>query len=235
MNLVNGTRVFIAYHTPQHLHRLRSEDWNQLREAGFPVERVWEQGMPSVDPADEELQFSSSLINVRQQSQASEVETQEETLQSLQVDHNLLLRPTLQAMCWLVDAVLSMDAALQLETVSKPKFNVQAIDHMIQEMQTQLHELTEQRHQLEMSMVTICLSQMLIAMVKLTAQLGIHFHLGVVLTHCLMTGLWNKDLFKPSRISEIVNVVLMIPTKTIWAWIPNVFSFTCLDVSTEEN
>ena len=117
---VNGTRVSIIYHTPQHLHGLKSEDWNQLREAGFPVERVWEQGMPLVYPAE--------LMNVRQQSQASEVETQEETLQSLQVDHNLLLRPTLQAMCWLVDAVLSMDTALQLETVSKPTFNIQAID-----------------------------------------------------------------------------------------------------------
>ena len=47
---------------------------------------------------------------------------------------------------------------------------------MIEEMQIQLHDLTEQRHQLELSMVAICLSQMLIAMVKLTVQLGLHFH-----------------------------------------------------------
>ena len=106
---------------------------------------------------------------------------------------------------------------------------------MIQEMQSQLHELTEQRNQLEMSMVTICLAQMLIAMVKLIVELGIHFHFGVVLTHCLTTGLWTKDLFKPSRIAEIVNVVLMIPTKPILAWIPNVFSFACLNVSLDEN
>ena len=175
---VNGTRVSITYHTPQHLHRLKREDWNNLREAGFPVERVWEQGMPLVDPADEEVQLSSSLMNMRQQSQASEVETQEETLQSYQVDHNLLLRQTLQAMCWWVDAVLSMDTALQLEIVSKPTFNIQAIDQMIQDMQSQLHELTEHRHQLGMSMVTICLAQMLIVMVKLTVQMVIHFLFG---------------------------------------------------------
>ena len=39
----------ITYHTPQHLHRLKSEDWNQLRECGFPVDRVWEQGLHLID------------------------------------------------------------------------------------------------------------------------------------------------------------------------------------------
>ena len=83
------------------------------------MERVWEQGMSLVNPDDDDddLQFSSSLMNVRQQSQASEVETQEDILQSLHMDHNLLLRPTLQAMRWLVDVVLSLDGTLQLETV----------------------------------------------------------------------------------------------------------------------
>ena len=96
--MVHGTRISITYHTPQQLHRLKREDWDQLREAGFPVDRVWEQGM-SLTSEEEELTFSSSLMNVKQQSQASEVETQEEISNSLQVDHNLLLRPTLQAVC----------------------------------------------------------------------------------------------------------------------------------------
>ena len=191
--------------------------------------------MPLFNPDEEELAFSSSLMNVRQQSQASEVETQEDVLQSLQVDHNLLLRPTLQAMWWLVDVVLSLDGTLQLEMVSKPTFNVQVLDHMIQDMQLQLKELTEQRHQIELSVVAICLTQMLVALVKLTVQLGLQFHLGGILTHCLTTGLWNKELFSSSRLSEIINVVLMILIKTIWMWVPNVFSFSCLTVATEEN
>ena len=112
--MVHGTRISITYHTPQQLHRLKKNDWDQLREAGFPVDRVWEQGM-SLEIGEEDLPFSSSLMSVRQQSQASEVETQEEVLQSLQVDHNLLLRPTLQAVCWLIDMTLGFgpDRTLQ--------------------------------------------------------------------------------------------------------------------------
>ena len=235
VTVVHGTRNSITYHTPQQLHRLKTDDWNQLREAGFPVDRVWEQGMPSLNPGEEDLTFSSSLMNVRQQSQASEVETQEDVLQSLQVDHNLLLRPTLQAMCWLVDVVLSLVGTLQLEMVSKPTFNVQAIENTIHEMQLQLNELTEQRHQIELSVVAICLTQMLVALVKLTVQLGLQFHMGVILTHCLTTGFWNRELLSSLRLSEIISVVLMIPIKTIWMWVPNVFSFSCLAVSVEEN
>ena len=78
VTMVHGTRISITYHTPQQLHRLRKDDWDQLREAGFPVDRVWEQGM-SLENGEEDLFFSSSLMSVKQQSQASEVETQEGT------------------------------------------------------------------------------------------------------------------------------------------------------------
>ena len=81
-------------------------------------------------------------------------------------------------MCWLVDVVLSLDGTLQLETVSKPTFNVQAIDHMIQDMQGQLHELTEQRHQLELSMVAICLAQMLMPYGKIDSAVGTSLSYG---------------------------------------------------------
>ena len=190
---VHGTRISITYHTPQQLHRLKMDHWNQLREAGFPVDRVWEQGIQLDASGEEELTFSSSLMNVRQQSQASEVETQEDVLQTLQVDHNLLLRPTLQAMCWLADIILSLDGTLQLEVMSRPTFNIQAIDNTIQDMQLQLNELTEQRHQIELSVVAICLTRMMIALARLTVQLGLQFHMGVILTHCLTNGFWNRE------------------------------------------
>ena len=132
VTMVHGTRISITYHT---------DDWNQLREAGFPVDRVGNKGCHCPIQERTDLTFSSSLMNVRQQSQASEVETHEDVLQSLQVDHNLLLRPTLQAMCWLADIVLSLDGTLQLEMASKPTFNIHAIDSMIQEMQLQPNEL----------------------------------------------------------------------------------------------
>ena len=82
--------------------------------------------------------------------------------------------------------------------------------------------------------MAICLIQMLVALVKLTVQLGLQFHMGVILTHCLTTGFWNKERLSSLRLAEIINVVLVIPIKTIWMWVPNVFSFSCLAVSAEE-
>ena len=38
--------------------------------------------------------------------------------------------------------------------------------------------------QIELSVVAICLTQMLVALVKMTVQLGLQFHMGVILTHC---------------------------------------------------
>ena len=97
---VQGIRISITYHTLQHLHRLKMDNWNQLRESGFSVERVWEQGMSLVSPSeDEDVSFSYSLMNVGHTSQVSEVETQEGAIQGVDVDHNLLLKPTLQAIC----------------------------------------------------------------------------------------------------------------------------------------
>ena len=180
---------------------------------------------------EEEEFLSSSLMSVKQQSQASEVETQEEILNTLQVDHNLLLRPTLQAVCWLIDMTLSIDPVLQANIPTRPTFNLQAIDSTIEVMQTQINELAEQRHQIELSMVSICITHMFLTLVvRLTVQLGLQFHMGVILTHCLSTGFWNKSNLTSSRLAEVVNVILVIPIRTIWTWIPNVFSFTCLDV-----
>ena len=112
----------------------------------------------SVETGDEDVIYSSSLMAINHQSQASEVETQEEILNSLQVDHNLLLKPTLQAVCWLIDMTLSLDPALQVEMPSRPNFNLQAIDSAIYAMQSQINELAEQRHQIELSMVSICIT-----------------------------------------------------------------------------
>ena len=228
VTMVHGTRISITYHTPQHLHRLRREDWDQLREAGFPVDRVWEQGMV-LEIGDEDVLYSSSLMAINHQTQASEVDTQEEVLSSLQIDHNLLLRPTLQAVCWLIDMTLSLDPGLQVNMSSKPTFNLQAIDTAINTMQSQINELAEQRHQIELSMVSICITHIFLALVRLTVQLGLQLHIGVIFTQCVTSEFWNQEHYSTSRVAEVVNAILVVPIQTIWMWIPNVFSFTCLD------
>ena len=183
----------------------------------------------SLETGDEDVIYSSSLMAINQQSQASEVETQEEVLSSLQIDHNLLLKPTLQAVCWLIDMTLSLDPALQVEMPSRPSFNLQAIDTTITTMQSQINELAEQRHQIELSMVSICITHIFLALVRLTVQLGLQLHIGVIFTHCVTSEFWNQERHSISRVAEVVNAILVILIQTIWTWIPNVFSFSCLD------
>ena len=59
--------------------------------------------------------------------------------------------------------------------------------------------------------------------------------MGVIVTHCITTGFWNRENIPSFRLAEVVNAMLLIPIKTIWTWIPNVFSFTFLDASTEDD
>ena len=105
-----------------------------------------------------------------------------------------------------MDVTLSFDSVLQvnMSTMStRPTFNLQAIDSTIEVMQTQINELAEQRHQIELSMVSICITHMLLALVRLTVQLGLQFHMGVTLTQCLSTGFWNKENLTSSRLAEV--------------------------------
>ena len=76
---VKGDRISVTYHTPQHLYRLKSEDWEQLGKSGFPIDRVWEHGLPLPDYScgfgpDNEI-FSQAAVSVRQMSQASDAES----------------------------------------------------------------------------------------------------------------------------------------------------------------
>ena len=141
----------------------------------------------------------------------------------------MLLKPTLQAVCWLIDMTLSLDTKLQAEMALKPNFNLQSIDSAINAMQSQINELAEQRHQIELSMVSICITHIFLTLVRLTVQLGLQLHIGVIFTHCLTSEFWNQERYPVSRVAEVVNAILVIPIQTIWKWIPNVFSFTCLD------
>ena len=63
---------------------------------------------------------------------------------------------------------LSFDSVLQTNMAIRPIFNLQAIDSAIEDMQTQINELAEQRHQIELSVISICITHMLLTLVRLT-------------------------------------------------------------------
>ena len=53
---VEGDRVLIIYHTPQHLDRLNDDDWDILKQSGFPVDQLWEGGLIGEPQESEELE-----------------------------------------------------------------------------------------------------------------------------------------------------------------------------------
>ena len=88
----------VIYHTPQHLHRLREEDWEKLQSCGFPINEAWEVGysrdVEEVEDNDSEDLPQEQVMSVRQTSPAfSEGEVRVE--EQLDVESSSALRPTL--------------------------------------------------------------------------------------------------------------------------------------------
>ena len=109
---MNGCRLSIIYHTPQHLHRLGPEDWDALRDSGFPVDAVWEMGLSfPYEEQDEEVQeahqtICESINMTPQETPGSENTMEEEVLNSTLPD-TATMRPTLQAILWISEIIAS--------------------------------------------------------------------------------------------------------------------------------
>ena len=112
---VTGYRLSVIYHTPQHLHRLSSEDWDILRDTGFPVDAVWEQGMTNQDESDDESDLENKVNEVVQSVDTPKTLSRQTSAEEAQgplveLDDSLdipwsSLRPTMQAILWLSDLV----------------------------------------------------------------------------------------------------------------------------------
>ena len=90
---------------------------------------------------------------------------------------------------------------------------------MVNEIQSQIQVLVDEQR-LELSLVTLCLSKMLIALVKLALQMGLQGHLGVALVHCVTQSFCTSNI--PSGTQA------RVLSRVIWGWIPNVYSLSCL-------
>ena len=118
---VEGDRVSVIYHTPQHLDRLRQEDWDVLRESGFPVDQLWEGGLiKEPQEMDEDDCPQEQIMTVRQTSPAlSEGETY--GIDELDLDANAVFRPTLQAVLWLSELIATTTLRKEKVTKKGPK------------------------------------------------------------------------------------------------------------------
>ena len=104
---VEGERLSVIFHTPQHLNRLLPDDWEELRKAGFPVDEIWHGGLINeTDDNDEDIEEcpQDQIMTVRQTSPViSEPEFIDE--EKIDIDSHEIIKPTLQSVVWLAELV----------------------------------------------------------------------------------------------------------------------------------
>ena len=120
----------------------------------------------------------------------------------------------------MADMMLSTDGQLKSDIPLKPSFRPQHLETMVTEVRSQIDLLVDDQR-IDMSLVTLCLYKILTALVKLALQMGLQFHLGVALVHCVMQSLWTRALPTGAQARELVGAALLIPSRIIWGWMPN--------------
>ena len=215
---VEGDRVSIIYHTPQHLGRLRDEDWETLKQSGFPVDQLWEGGL--VQEADDPDESSDcpqeQIMTIRQTSPViSEGDMCVEAM--LDLDANAVFRPTLQAVLWLSELVATTTLSKEKVTKKGLRCDHTATTRAMHDIVAQAQVVLDQEKMDIVSVMTV-MTRILILVVSPVVKLGAQYHLGLVLIQFLSKSRWNpKEIGETD--TEVVSVITMLPTRTVWRWI----------------
>ena len=231
---VQGYRLSIIYHTPQHLNRLSTDDWEELRGAGFPVDLVWDQGLLIQEDSDEEP-LSAKEINVatqysRQPTPISEIGGSESMTEELSPNFSLM-KPTMQSLLWLADVVANAQLPRQDINLKGPRMN----RFMVEELElVKAYLFGLERGTLDVGSVSMFLTQALITILRLTVRLGLQCHLGVMVLQALET---EEELSVDGiRVDPLKTMVMRsidtIPVQTLWQWTPNIYGLIQLSPDT---
>ena len=223
VTMVEGERLSVIFHTPQHLNRLRPNDWEELRQAGFPVDEIWQGGLINETEEDEEDIEDcpqDQIMTIRQTSPVfSEPEIIDEEI--VDIDSNEIIKPTLQSVVWLAELVATTSMRNERIPRKGPKLDQTNTKRILEDIIARAQAPFEEE-KLELSTVLVALARIMILIMTLIIKLGAHYHFGVVLHQFLARNLWVPD--SPDKTdSETVVTLLTIPTKTVWKWIPNMY------------
>ena len=217
---VEGDRVSVIYHTPQHLDRLRQDDWDILRDTGFPVDQLWEGGLLKELPDAEEDDCPQEQIMTVRQTTPAFSESEFYGAEDLDLDANSVFRPTLQAVMWLSELIAI--TTLKKETVTKkgPKSDDVVTMRAMHDIVAQAQSVLEN----ESDLVTVIavMTRIFILVISLVVKLGAQYHMGLVLLQFLAKNIWDPKEIGDTD-TEVVSVITAIPTRSVWQWIPNMY------------
>ena len=217
---VEGDRVSVIYHTPQHLDRLRQDDWDILRDTGFPVDQLWEGGLlKELSDAEDDDCPQEQIMTVRQTTPAFS-ENEFYAAEDLDLDANSVFRPTLQAVLWLSELIAT--TTLRKETVTKrgPKSDDVVTMRAMHDIVAQAQVVLE--NESDLVTVIVVMTRILILVISLVVKLGAQYHMGLVLLQFLAKNIWDPKEIGDAD-TEVVSVITAIPTRSVWQWIPNMY------------
>ena len=233
---VTGYRLSIIYHTPQHLYRLSSEDWDTLRDAGFPVDLVWEQGMTTQDESDDDSECSHKVNEVAQLVDTPKTlsrQTSAEEMQGplMELDDSLdipwsSLRPTMQAILWLSDLVARYQLRPDVIPGANPKLHKATTTLELRELD--IHLQRAKQAPMELTVILMCMANIILIALRLAVKLGAQCQLGVLILHLTKPTQDVGEDLSPEVSTGICRAIAMIPTKSLWKWVPNIHSLISL-------
>ena len=231
---VTGYRMSVIYHTPQHLHRLSSEDWDILRDNDFPMDSVWERGMSNQDESDDDSDVNPKVNELAQPAESpkdllSRQTSPDETQGPLvELDDSLdipwsSLKPTMQAILW-----LSPVARYQLRPDVVPGANPRLHKAMATLELKELDSHLQRARQGPMELTAILMCMANIIALRLSVKLGAQCQLGVLMLHLTKPIQEMGEDPSPETSMGICRAIAMIPTKMLWKWVPNIHSLVSL-------
>ena len=233
---VTGYRLSIIYHTPQHLHRLSSEDWDILRDTGFPVDAVWEQGITNQDESDDESNPDHKINEVIQsmdtpKTLSRQTSTEETQGPLMELDDSVdlpwsSLRPTMQAILWLSDLVARYQLRPDVIPGTNPRLHRTMATMELREMDSHLQRARQAP--MELTVILMCMANIILIALRLAVKLGAQCQLGVLILHLTKPTQEMGEDPSPEISTGICRAIAMIPTRMLWKWVPNIHSLISL-------
>ena len=216
---VEGERLSVIYHTPQHLNRLTPADREELRKAGFPVDDIWQGGLVN-DPEEDEECPQEQIMTIRQTSPVlSEPDLIVE--ERIDIDSHEIVKPTLQSWAWLAELVATTSMLNDRIPRKGPKLDQTNAKRILQDIAAHAQAPFESDHS-DLGKVITALARIMILTMSLVLKTGAQYHFGIVVHQFLARSLLVPE-YTESIDEDTVSFILTIPMATVWKWMPNMY------------
>ena len=132
----------------------------------------------------------------------------------------------MQAILWLSDLVAQCQLRPDVIPGTNPKLHKTMATLELKEMDSQLQRARQ--GPMELSVVMMCMANIILIALRLPVKLGAQCQLGVLLLHQAKPSQEMGELPSPEVSMGVCRAIAMIPTRTLWKWVPNIHNLISL-------